>query len=1056
LKPFSGRRRSSWPVRRGSTSAARPEPLEARVHLAATLPRDVNATPVDAATFGQFVPLGDRLYYVHDDGLHGAELFRSDGTAGGTLMVKDVRPGETGSSISGLAAVNGALFFGADDGTNGKQVWRSDGTDAGTVRPFGVLPITSPTGFTAGPGGSLFFFARNKTTNANELWFADAAGAHLLKSLTAAPSNPVAFNGAFYFISGTSEVWRSDGTAGGTAPLKSFASPTLPVANLTATDNRLYFSVNYNDLYVSDGTAGGTGLLKNLGVAPLEPIVGGLSNFLAVGNSLFFTYNDDGATGNELWIATPTTAARVKDINPGLDISSNPSMLTAFHGKAYFIANTDANGIDLWVSDGTDAGTQIAADLRAPALYPPAELAAAGDSLYLSASADIGGALGAQQLGVFVSDGTAAGTKLLRAFDGYNDFKPIGFTAVNGKVLFAAKDSQAGAELWSTIGTPESTHLVRDVYPVTDSSAPIFAGTLNGRLVYFADDGIHGSEPWITDGTAAGTTMLTDIRAGSAGSGTGTGGIATSKYVFFEAADAPGAHQLWRTDGTPGGTIKLASLTDKVQGMVVVDDRPYFFVNHTGYFTSDGTPAGTVPAGDAGQIVQYPRIGTAFYGPGTDASFGTELYRYDPNPTNPLAYTATRLTDINPHAANASPTGLTAIGDTLYFFADDDATARNKLYKYTAAGGATLVRDVLPGADDYLTGGIGTAGGKLYFAPPAKEDVYVSDGTFDGTKLAYDGPGMVSPMQFYGLDGVLLFKAANRLYRTDGTPAGTFPLGSLSPLNLVIAGGARAPRVGNFVYFAATATGDAAASLWRTDGTAAGTTQVDTLNVDTQGVAIGDKVLVAATGRLTGKEVWAVTTAVQPPPPLLNSIGINGGAAQRSRVNSFTLSFDRPVTLAAGAATLRLLNTGGSGSNDGSGPTDVSSALAAPTTPDDGRTWVYTLVPDSAFVQKTSTGASTDSLLDGIYSVSVDPAKVTANGVAMTATPASLTFHRLFGDTNGDATVNPLDYLKFRGTFGKSDGDAGFDGTFDFNNDGTVNPLDYTQFRQRFGKAFSY
>jgi hypothetical protein len=141
--------------------------------------------------------------------------------------------------------------------------------------------------------------------------------------------------------------------------------------------------------------------------------------------------------------------------------------------------------------------------------------------------------------------------------------------------------------------------------------------------------------------------------------------------------------------------------------------------------------------------------------------------------------------------------------------------------------------------------------------------------------------------------------------------------------------------------------------------------------------------------------------------------------------------------------------------NDGSAPTDATAVLAAPTSPDGGLTWNFGFASNSSFVD-TSNGVSTGSLVDGIYTLRVDPAKVTANAVAMTTAPQPLTFHRLFGDINGDGAVNPLDYVGFRNTFGNELGNAGYVDPFDFNNDGAVNPLDYVQFRSRFGKAFTY
>ena len=192
------------------------------------------------------------------------------------------------------------------------------------------------------------------------------------------------------------------------------------------------------------------------------------------------------------------------------------------------------------------------------------------------------------------------------------------------------------------------------------------------------------------------------------------------------------------------------------------------------------------------------------------------------------------------------------------------------------------------------------------------------------------------------------------------------------------------------------------------------------------------------------------------PPPVLQSIAVNDGSAQRSMVKSLALHFDQPVSLAAGAARLDLLNTGGSGANDGSGPTAASTALGAPSTPDGGKTWVFTFAAASAFVQKSGGGASTGSLIDGIYQLNIDPTKVTVSGVAMAAAPAPFTFHRLFGDIDGNNSVSTLDFGLFRNAFGNATGQAGFNPAFDFDGNGSANTLDYGQFRNRYGKPFSY
>ncbi len=79
------------------------------------------------------------LYFQASEGSIGAELWRSDGTSAGTVLVRDISPGD-GAFPRHLTNVNGMLYFRADDGNSGTELWRSDGTLAGTVLVRDIRP----------------------------------------------------------------------------------------------------------------------------------------------------------------------------------------------------------------------------------------------------------------------------------------------------------------------------------------------------------------------------------------------------------------------------------------------------------------------------------------------------------------------------------------------------------------------------------------------------------------------------------------------------------------------------------------------------------------------------------------------------------------------------------------------------------------------------------------------------------------------------------------------------------------------------------------------------
>src|SRR5439155_258428 len=93
---------------------------------------DNNANGTAASSPDNLVNVNGTLFFTADDGVHGRELWRSDGTAAGTVMLKDISS-SAGADPTELLNVAGTLFFTATDGTQGRELWKSDSSAAGTV-----------------------------------------------------------------------------------------------------------------------------------------------------------------------------------------------------------------------------------------------------------------------------------------------------------------------------------------------------------------------------------------------------------------------------------------------------------------------------------------------------------------------------------------------------------------------------------------------------------------------------------------------------------------------------------------------------------------------------------------------------------------------------------------------------------------------------------------------------------------------------------------------------------------------------------------------------------
>ena len=241
---------------------------------------DIRPGPLDS--FPIFpINVNGTLLFGADDGTHGFELWRSDGTAAGTTLVKDIRPGSNDSlagATSNFLAINGTLFFEANDGTDGFELWKSDGTTAGTVMVMDIHPGASGSTphFFANVNGTLFFYA-DDGTHGSELWKSDgtAAGTVMVKDIlpgagSSIPtiSTPFAVIGSTLYFSANdgatgTELWKSDGTAAGTVLVKDIllgpaGSSPFDMINVNGVLEFYAFDGSSFGLYRSDGTAAGT------------------------------------------------------------------------------------------------------------------------------------------------------------------------------------------------------------------------------------------------------------------------------------------------------------------------------------------------------------------------------------------------------------------------------------------------------------------------------------------------------------------------------------------------------------------------------------------------------------------------------------------------------------------------------------------------------------------------------------------------------------------------------------------------------------------------------
>lgn len=410
--------------------------------------------------------VGRKLFFIVDDGVHGTELWKSDGSAEGTALVEDINPqGDAFHALSPRPVVVGrTLYFAANDGSHGEELWRSDGTSRGTrmVRDIARGPGSSS------PGPFL--------VDGHRLLFAADDG-----------------------VQGR-ELWKSDGTREGTRLVKDiFRGPgsSSPDSLLRMDNRRIFFvaddGIHGRELWKTDGTREDTWLVEDI-----RPGAEGssIAELTVARRTLFFTA-DDGVHGTELWASRGRAddTRLVEDIRSGSE-GSRPHDLTALDGDVVLFADDGLHGLEPWRSDGTPGGTLLLADTH-PGEPPPGfgvmHLVRAGERVFFYANAPGTG----QEL--WVTEGSPSGTRLVKDIqpgpgNGISgDPSPV--FPVRGGVFFRAFDDVHGDEPWWSDGTEAGTKMA-DLSPGATSSSPVALIATREWLYFSADDGVHGSEPW--------------------------------------------------------------------------------------------------------------------------------------------------------------------------------------------------------------------------------------------------------------------------------------------------------------------------------------------------------------------------------------------------------------------------------------------------------------------------------------------------------------------------------------------------------------------------------
>ena len=834
----------------------------------------------------------DRLFFVADDGIHGEELWRSDGTEVGTQLVKDIRPGEDNSFINFIEAVGNTVYFGARDGEHGYELWKSQGTAASTQMVID-LNEGSGSGFSSSFGRHVYFndvlYFSGSSDNGTELYRSDgtAEGTTLVKDInpnvtgsglpfSGSPSRMTPAEDIIYFVANDgehgNELWRTDGTAAGTVLVKDISegiNSTNFYQMKTVDDNILAFvaddGVNGRELWISQGTAANTYMVADItegeGNSDIEILE-------VMGSFLYFTVKD--GPRRKLW-KTNGTAGNAQLAESFDTFGSNVRGYTTYQDTLYFV-----EGSSLWKAKG---GTEE--KVTENISVQGNEFAIVNNQLFFVATQGSGGN------GLWKTDGTTEGTSLVKEItsasfrDIDNLFVVSLASGIDLGLYFIAETDEFGRELWYSSGTEEGTFMLVDSKPGEEDGFRSFEDVnfhdVGAQLMFAGFDEVHGRELWKSSGTTESTTLVKDINDQSEDIRLYRNPIGFQNQTYFTTDEG-----IWQTDGTIENTSLLLE-SESNFGLQALNDQLVYTADHPEtkrrtIWLGDGTAEGSQPLLDSAEAAdltiifqqKQPQINGTLFFAGRTNELGWELYK-----TDGTAEGTTLIKDINPGNGDGTfileEDNYLVLDNTLYFRAFTSLQG-SELWKTDGTEAGTVpVSDINPFGNSSPRHFL-EIDGTIYFSAEdgtSARELWKTDGTTNGTVLVKDifpgdenDDGIASNAEFVNYQGTLFFAASDgehgrELWKSDGTEQGTVMVKDIYPNtnNFNRSSNPKSLTVYNdlLLFIASDSTGR---KIWRSDGTEQGTQILIDIEANSGFINADGTLFFTATDDEHGRELW--------------------------------------------------------------------------------------------------------------------------------------------------------------------------------------------------------
>lgn len=719
----------------------------------------------------------------------GGPFWTSDGTVAGTVIVTEW-PSATLIDSSNIHVVGNAYYIFASDSPPAEQIWRYDGTLAKIADSFSFVRSVRST------DSGLYFFADGDVQQTSDLWFSDgtALGTRRLQTLgfgnfdltgldnedivemgddiitTGRPQNEnqerllridgttsavtiltpearvfgplIEVDGRIVFVGDDTErsrLWVSDGTLLGTNPVFDPCSNddgcTLGFAGLTSGLDGVVFTVETAaqgvELWTSDGSVDGTRVLSNFSAPSPFPGFNTFAPWLVANDTTAVFAADGLALGEELWITRGTVASTQLAANIAQDApASSVRYLAELDDQLLFTA-CDGQQTALWTTLGDAAGTlQLAVMAQDDCESEVSDFVVADGQVFFT--------VGEKDL--WASDGTLAGTRRAYRLPGscsYGDLR----VAVGGKLLFVVF-APGPDQVWLSDGTDAGTGPLEPFVDFAVQGQDGYDMASTGKLAFVLIEDNDAGAAWLsTDGTVEGSVVLRQLD--NFPTNPRMQAVEMAGETFVNLRTGPSA--IWRTDGTAAGTFEAvapgSNISSQLRDLTAFDDRLLLIERIS--TQEDGLVSFSPQTGETVILTRFPKV---------------EVF-FDPAPS----------------------AEMTRLGDRLFFVINDGVHGREVWSTDGTVPGTQLLVDLFPGSIPSQPTGLTVFGNHLYFAAGVTDgrELWTSDGTAPGTRQVADiASGLLSsaPEQLTPTSELLYFTAdegvsGRELWATTAAPA---------------------------------------------------------------------------------------------------------------------------------------------------------------------------------------------------------------------------------------------------------------------------------------------